>query len=578
MTRLIRGSVVLAACVGLWSCGTDSTSSEAGVPFKIVSLPSVVFIKQDSSQLIAFQLVDELDGQIPEQWKITSPSPLFTVTLDSTYRPVYNADGSLTLPGEQTEVRATITGVALGIDSFTVSAGGKTLNIPVNVVPEKLEVTFSPASPAPGEVVTMTVVTPGLFLAPTATITFPGNLAPVGLTIAADGKSASFIPAPTTDTTATVTGVLNETYPTLSGVTLVTKGIKLTGSQSGLWTGALPATISPLVAGSITVTLDPVFAFRPVHPPATPADTGVGVITVFSFTLGQVQPILNSLSADSTTADLSVGPNVASLLTATNVSFKGAPQFQYNLTSVDSVISTVINTVPVTLSSYTPDIVEPIVLTAGAGFTFSSTAVPSWSAGIASVLSRTATTLTVQPYPGSAGSPTISGVIADVAPAFKLTLPGSMPTPLAMTTTLAASPFTGTDDPSTAPLVTPNGFIDAVETSLVSTPCIATSAGGGSGCLYYKINIAAAGAVPFRLEFPMTTLGSDLGLYFLDAAFNPIPGACDSHGRGTSASPETCTITFAAPGTYYIELVDYGGFYPGGSATNPPPPWIQVRF
>ena len=113
MTRMIRGSVLLAACVGLWSCSSDPTADEAGVPFKVIALPSVVFIKQDSSQLISFQLVDEFDGQIPENWTFTSSSPNFTVAMDSSYRPVYNPDGTLTLPELQTEVRVTITGAAL---------------------------------------------------------------------------------------------------------------------------------------------------------------------------------------------------------------------------------------------------------------------------------------------------------------------------------------------------------------------------------------------------------------------------------------------------------------------------------
>jgi hypothetical protein len=296
--------------------------------------------------------------------------------------------------------------------------------------------------------------------------------------------------------------------------------------------------------------------------------------TGFSFTLGQTQPLLESFSADSTVAVLSVGPNVASLVTATLVSFKGAPQFTYKLTSEDSVVSAVIKNFPATLSSYTPDIVTPIVVTAGAGFSFSAAAIPTWLDGSAKIFTQ-GPTLAVQPTPGSVGSPTVSGVVSAGAPAFQITLPATLPTPLALTTTVGASPWVGTDDPATAPEVF-NGFLDAVETSLVATPCIGTSSGGGSGCLYYKFNVAEPAEWDFVLSFPATTLGSDLGLYFLDAAFDPYPGGCDSHGRGPAASPESCTVEFTAAGTYYIELVDYGGFYAGGSATNPPPPYVVV--
>ena len=67
-------------------------------PTRSCAASALVFVKQDSSQLIEFQLVDELDGQIPEAWTLTASSPNFTVALDSSYRPVYNSDGTLTLP------------------------------------------------------------------------------------------------------------------------------------------------------------------------------------------------------------------------------------------------------------------------------------------------------------------------------------------------------------------------------------------------------------------------------------------------------------------------------------------------
>ena len=298
-------------------------------PTKIVALPAVVFVKQDSSQLISLQLVDELDGQIPETWTFTASSPNFTVAMDSSYRPVYNSDGTLTLPEEQTEVRVTVTGTALGISNFTASAGGKTLAVQVNVVPGNLYATFSPANPNPGDTVTMTMP-PTLRLSPTSAVTFPGNVAPIIIDRAPDSLSLRFINAPTTDTTAVVTLVSNTEFPTIAPVTLTTK-TKVTGSQSGTWTGKLPATLSPLVAGQLTVTLNSAYAFK------CDPTCGNALPSVFTFPT-QTAPTVASVSADSTVAVLNVGPNVASPLQVTRVTFKGAPQFEYTLVSADSVV------------------------------------------------------------------------------------------------------------------------------------------------------------------------------------------------------------------------------------------------
>jgi len=543
MTRLIRGSVLLAACVGLWACGTDSTSSEAGKPFKIVALPTVVFIKTDSSQLITFQLVDELDGQIPTTWTLSGSTPNFTVALDSSYRPVYNPDGSLTLPTEQTEVRATITGTALlGTSEFTVSAGGKSLTIPVNVVPGTLYATFSPSNPAPGEVVTMTMP-PSLRLTPASVITFPGNVGIASFAIAADSMSATFITPPTTDTTARVTNVYNTEFPTIAPVSL-TSQTKVTGTQSGTWTGKLPATITPAsdpgspVVGNITVTLNPAYAFKSTAP-----------ASVFSFPT-QTSPIVQSISADSTVAVLTVGPNVESPLQVTRVTFKGAPQFEYQLVSGDSVYSPVVADFPATLSSYTPKIGESIVLTAGAGFTFSTSAVPSWPlVGQALVQDRTANSITIQPAPTSAGSPSaVSGVIVSTAPAFQLTIPAVLPTPLAMQALINA--LGGTDDIATAPtVVTPplgqsRGFYDSYTLPFQ----------------YYRLDVAVT--TTFRITTNWSN-GADIDVFTYNGDFT---GKCYC-GAGTGAQPENSTQQLA-PGTYYFSPELYAGTQPEWVSIN----------
>ena len=57
MTRMIRSSVLLAACLGLWSCTSDPTADEAGVPTAIVASPAVAFVTKGASELVKFGLV-----------------------------------------------------------------------------------------------------------------------------------------------------------------------------------------------------------------------------------------------------------------------------------------------------------------------------------------------------------------------------------------------------------------------------------------------------------------------------------------------------------------------------------------
>jgi len=541
MTRMIRGSVLLAACVGLWSCSSDPTADLAGVPFKIVSLPSVVFIQQDSSQLIEFQLIDELDGQIPEIWTLTAASANFTVGLDSTYRPVYDAaDGTLTLPDSQTQVRATIRGTALGISNFTATAGGKTLVIPVNVVPGTLRAVFAPANPAPGAVVTMTMP-PTLRLTPTSVITFPPNLAPVSLTIAADSMSATFISAPTTDTVGVVTKVFNTEFPTIAPFTLKTQ-TKLTGAQVGNWTGRLPVTFSSQTPGAapITATLTAPYAFA---------------TSVFSFPT-QAAPILNSVSVDSSTANITVGPNVASPLQATRVMFRGAPQFLYTLVSADSVISAiVIPNVPVTLSPTNPRVGDTVTVTAAAGYTFSATSAVTWPLGSTALVAGVAgNVIRVLPMPGSAGVPTITLVTSSAAPLFKLTLPGSAPTPLTM---LNTSVYSGRGNPNTATLLTiPPLLTDTLEFyDLVQNID-----------QFYRMTFAVDSRLVMRMSWPGT---ADVDMLWCNATCGSFFGG---FAGATGANPENGTVTFpvAAPGpTFNL----YANVYAGAN-----PSWVKIRI
>jgi hypothetical protein len=217
MTRLIRGSVVLAACVGVLSCtGGDPTSGSPGTPDKIVALPGIVFVNAGSTQLISFQLLDDNTGQIPTTWSVGATPAGFNVAIDSTFRPVYNPDGSLTLPSEQTELRATITGLIPSSGSFVISASGKSLTIPVTVIHAVLPATFNTTTPDIGQELVLTMPA-GLSLQAGATYSATGAAAPIVVSQAADGSSATLLVAPGTSAPIRVVGITPDYAP---GVTL----------------------------------------------------------------------------------------------------------------------------------------------------------------------------------------------------------------------------------------------------------------------------------------------------------------------------------------------------------------------
>ena len=101
-------------------------------------------------------------------------------------------------------------------------------------------------------------------------------------------------------------------------------------------------------------------------------------------------------------------------------------------------------------------------MTPGAGFSFNTTlGTVTWGAGNAIVTARTAGSITLYPIPGSAGSPSaVTGVIAASAPAFQLTIPAVLGSPLAMLGTVAPG-IAGTDAFATAPFIVGQGVVDA---------------------------------------------------------------------------------------------------------------------
>jgi hypothetical protein len=164
--------------------------------------------------------------------------------------------------------------------------------------------------------------------------------------------------------------------------------------------------------------------------------------------------------------------------------------------------------------------------------------------------------------PGAAGPVIITGLTVPYL-ASALTLTAT--TQINGTNTSA---LTGTDDISTAPSVPvptasgqSNSFID-----------VGSWAGdcGGVPCQWYKIDLAAAADIDFTSSWDNT---ADLGIYVVESDGSTLVDACDAHGNGATAQPEACTISFAAAGTYYIQMQNFAPFYP-----DPDPAWFIITM
>ena len=264
MKRWLRGSVVLATAVGMWSCSGDPTDSFRGGPSRIVATPTSLFITQGQTEAVIVQAQDDQGDPVAVTFDTTVGAGI-TVTEDVTFLPTNGAP-------IQGQTRYLITATTFVGTTFTVSVGDQSLVIPVRSLPTTFAGTFSNVTPALGDTVTLTAPT-GLKFGPETFITFAGAAGdPVITGISADSTVLSFIPAPSTDTVASVAGV-QPTYAV--GVTLDT--LQTTTKLTTPFVTDIPAVFDdPTPAQNQLVTVSaPGFKFLPTAGAVFGADTAV---------------------------------------------------------------------------------------------------------------------------------------------------------------------------------------------------------------------------------------------------------------------------------------------------------------
>jgi hypothetical protein len=351
MKRWLRGSVVLATAIGMWSCSGDPTDSFRGGPSRIVATPASLFITEGQTEAVVVQAQDDQGDPIAVAFD-TAMGPGITVVVDSTFLPSNGAP-------IQGQTRYLITANTFLGTTFTVSTGDTSLVIPVRVLPTALPGTFSNVAPALGDTLTLTAPAGVRFGAETG-ITFPGAQCEPFITgISADSTVLSFLPPPGADTVMSITGLeltyalgafTADTIPTTTKVT--TPSVTLTTNFSN---------VTPAVNEVVTVT-SPGFFF----PPTTVLVQGVDTATILD------------ISADGLTMSFIPKPGADTIPTIAGLALTALPEV--SLTLPGSATVTVDSVIPTT-GSLDPATAPTIPMPSDSGFVSVFRAIPGFPGG-----------------------------------------------------------------------------------------------------------------------------------------------------------------------------------------------------
>lgn len=205
MKRLLCGSVVLAASLGVISCNGDPTGDFRNGPTRINAEPSSVFLDQGTDEAVTVTLVDDQGDPLAGDFEIASTGAGITVARNDAFL------GTTVGAPLESQAQFIITaGDTPTPSSFTLTAGGLSVDIPVSVLPVSIPAVFSNATPAMNEAVTVTA--PGFIFQEGGAIIFGADTAII-LSRAEDGSSVTFVPAPGSTGTAIIDSVSVDFLP-----------------------------------------------------------------------------------------------------------------------------------------------------------------------------------------------------------------------------------------------------------------------------------------------------------------------------------------------------------------------------
>ena len=554
MNRFRSGLVPLFALLAVVGCSSEPTGDLRNGIDRLVATPTQLFIEVGEVKTVEVGALDAQGNPLDFNYEVASAGSGITVRRDSSFLPIFVDDSTLQAPAEGPRFRFIVEGTGYTTTSFTVSAGGEEIVIPVQVIPQAgLAATFDDDTVDLGQVVTLTAPA-GVTFADTANLTIGTDVVTI---LSQDATTITFIPPPSVNSPVTINGVISSSTPDLvyapaTQTTLVTPLIDTVDVTYSTVAPALNETVTMTVPNPLINLVADSIIF-PGQLPGRKADPQNIVV-----------------APDSSSLTFSAPPNIDGSATVVNFSFPGG--YLRALPTRPTVTAPNIGLeLNATFDDQEPALLQAVTLTAPAGFTFSSavdtavvdgvttlTQLPvitiGGNAAIVQSVAGDGSSVTLIPIPGSAGVAQVDGVVPNATPDNIVTM-----NTVQTVTVPAMTPLEGTETPETAPLLE----VPAPGNSVVLTDAGAF-AGDPTDCCFgfhpriYRLEIAAPTTLTFTLDWFQ---GQDLGVYVTAADLTTVVGAADNAGEGPTGHPETGTIVFA-PGTYYVNLVNFSASTP----------------
>lgn len=547
MNRFRSGMVPLFALLALAACNSEPTEDIRGDISQLVASPTQLFLEVGETKTVTVGAVDQQGNSLDFAYEVTSAGAGITVERDSSYLPIFVDDTTLKAPATGPQFQFVVEGTAYTTTSFTVSAGGDSIVIPVQVIPQAgLAATFDDDTVDLGQVVTLTAPA-GVTFADTATLSLGTDSASLAnpLTILTqDASTITFIPPPSVNSPVTVNGVLSAVTPGL---------VYAPATQTPLVTPLIDtvdvaySTTTPALGQTVTLTVtDPLIKLAAdslIFPGQLPGREG--------------DPQNVVVAVDSSSLTFDTPPNIDGSGTVVNFLFPGG--YLRALPTLPVVTAPSIGTsLEATFDDLEPGLLQPVTLSAPAGFTFApdvAVAIGGQPAIVQSVAGD-GSSVTLIPIPGSGGVAAVDGIVPDAAPNNIVT----MNTVEAIAATPSITPLEGTELPETAPVLE----VPAAGTSIVTTDAGAFL-GEPTDCCFgfhpriYRIEIPAAMTLNFTVDWFQ---GQDLGVYVTTDDLTTVIGAADAAGEGATGHPESSPIDFPAAGTYFVNVVNFSASAP----------------
>jgi Bacterial pre-peptidase C-terminal domain len=252
MNRLTSGLVSSLALLLTAACSTEPTNdlSNSGAADRLVAKPSQFTAEVGVTKKVIVGALDAQGNQLNFTYEIGTVGAGLVVERDFSYLPIFTgADPSPIPPKSAAEFQYLVTATSLGATSFSITAGGKEVVVPVIPVPNPLApppvVTVSSTGPNASDPTVLTAPAP-LRFSPGATVTFDAGDA-ILVEEAEDGSTITIFPPPATTSTGAVNGLVPSYAPDLTPAAAVTN-VALTINPS---VPSQPGTDNPATAPDI---------------------------------------------------------------------------------------------------------------------------------------------------------------------------------------------------------------------------------------------------------------------------------------------------------------------------------------